>query len=131
MNLDTTAEVETVLFKMGRETPTWRKMELMKDMNRAVCQLAFVGLRRRHPDASEEQLQRRLADILLGEELAATVYGLITVQKDFILYSLPYHTKHVKYGAYVQERFVLGFGFGPGRMVSSAARSVQQYLSGR
>jgi len=75
--MDTTAEAEAVLFKLWRETPGWRKWELMEDLNRTVRQLALVGLCERHPDASEEELKRRLADILLGEELALQVYGPI------------------------------------------------------
>ena len=75
--MDTSPEAEAVLFKLWRETPGWRKLELMEDMNRTVRQLALVGLKRRHPDASEEELRRRLADILLGEELAFQVYGPI------------------------------------------------------
>lgn len=34
-----------------------------------------AGLRRRYPDASEHEIRRRLADLLLGEELAKRVYG--------------------------------------------------------
>jgi hypothetical protein len=77
MNMDTSPEAEELLFSLWRETPAWRKLELMEDMNRTVRQLALVGLRRRHPNASQEELRRRLADILLGEGLAAKVYGPI------------------------------------------------------
>jgi len=34
-------------------------------------------LRSRHPEASEKELHRRLADLLLGEDLALKVYGEI------------------------------------------------------
>ena len=37
--------------------------------------LALNGLHQRHPHASPEELRRRLADIRLGPELAARVYG--------------------------------------------------------
>lgn len=77
MNMDTSPEAEAILFKLWRETPTWRKLELMEDMNRTARHLTLIGLRRRHPNASPEVLKRRLADILLGEELAAKVYGPI------------------------------------------------------
>jgi hypothetical protein len=77
MNMDTSPEAEEVLFKLWRETPGWRKLELMEDMNRTARQLAMIGLRRRHPNASPEELERRLADMLLGEEMAAKVYGSI------------------------------------------------------
>jgi len=40
-----------------------------------VCTLALSGLRQRHPQASEDELRRHLADLWLGPELAARVYG--------------------------------------------------------
>lgn len=75
MNRDTTAEVDALLFQMCRETPGWRKLELLSEMNQAARQLALAGLRRRHPNASTSELQRLLADLLLGTELAAQVFG--------------------------------------------------------
>lgn len=77
MNLDTSPEAEAVLFRLWREAPAWRKLEMMEDLNRTARQLALVGLRRRFPEASPTELQRRLAAMLLGEELAARVYGPI------------------------------------------------------
>ena len=47
----------------------------MEDINRTARLLALVGLRRRYPDDLPEQLRRRLADLLLGPELAAKAYG--------------------------------------------------------
>jgi len=75
MTLDTTPEAEAVLFRLWRETPAWRKWELMEDLNRTARALALAGLRRRYPDAGPDELRRRLADLLLGPELAAEVYG--------------------------------------------------------
>jgi len=75
MNQDTSPEAETILFKLWREAPAWRKLEMMEDLNRTARQLALVGLRRRFPAASSEELQWRLAVMLLGEELATRVYG--------------------------------------------------------
>jgi hypothetical protein len=79
MNLDTTPEAEAILFKLWRETPAWRKLEMMEHLNRMARQLALAGLRRRHPDAGPEELHRLLADMILGSELAAQVYGPIPV----------------------------------------------------
>lgn len=44
-------------------------------MRRTVCDLAMSGLRERYPDASANELRRRLADIVLGKELALRAYG--------------------------------------------------------
>lgn len=75
MNADTTPEAEAILLKLWRETPGWRKLEMMESLNRSARQLALAGLKHRHPTASEEELKRRLAALLLGEELATQVYG--------------------------------------------------------
>ena len=75
MNSDTTPEAEVVLVRLWRETPGWRKWELMEDMNRTARALALAGLRQRYPDAGLEELRRRLADLLLGPELAALAFG--------------------------------------------------------
>ena len=75
MNWDTSPEAEIVLFKLWREAPAWRKLEMMEGLNRTARQLALMGLRRRFPTASSDELRRRLATITLGEELAARVYN--------------------------------------------------------
>ncbi|MCO5191227.1 MAG: hypothetical protein M9918_23945 [Anaerolineae bacterium] len=72
---DTASAAEAVLFKLLAETPTWRKFELLDDLNRSARILAMAGLRRRHPNASESELRRRLADLMLGAELAEHLYG--------------------------------------------------------
>jgi hypothetical protein len=72
---DTPPETERVLFAMLREMPPWRKLEMVAQLNQMVRELALVGLRERHPQASPEELRRRLADIVLGPELAENAYG--------------------------------------------------------
>lgn len=78
MNWDTTPEADAVLFKLWRETPAWRKLEMMEGLNQTARQMALIGLRRRFPDATPEELKRRLAVIILGEALATRVYGPIS-----------------------------------------------------
>jgi hypothetical protein len=39
-----------------------------------VRTLALAGLRQRYPDESPEQRRRRLADLILGPDLARRVY---------------------------------------------------------
>ena len=72
---DTSQATERVLFDLAREAPAWRKVELMGVMYRTVCDLALSGLRNRYPHSSENELRRRLADLLLGTELALRAYG--------------------------------------------------------
>lgn len=72
---DTSPDVERIQIEHLRRMPTWRKLELMAQMSETVRALALAGLRQRHPDDSEAQRRRRLADLLLGEALAARAYG--------------------------------------------------------
>ena len=67
-------EAEAVQFRIWRDMPPWRKLELVGELNEMVRDLALVGLRQRYLLASPEELKRRLADLVLGEELAARVY---------------------------------------------------------
>ena len=72
---DTHPEIERLQIERLRQMPAWRKMALVGEMNRTVRTLALAGLRQRHPDDSPAQRRRRLADLLLGPELAVRVYG--------------------------------------------------------
>ena len=72
---DTSPRIEQIQIERLRHMPVWRKLALVGEMNRAVRDLALAGLRQRHPDDSPAQRRRRLAALLLGEELAARVYG--------------------------------------------------------
>lgn len=73
--LDTRPEAEAVLIRLLREAPAWRKQEMVDQLYQSVKLLALVGLRQRLPHDDEACLHRRLADLLLGEELALKVYG--------------------------------------------------------
>ena len=72
---DTVPEVEAVRIEGLREMPVWRKVELMGAMHRTVRSLLLAGLARSYPGDTPLQLRRRLADRILGPELAARVYG--------------------------------------------------------
>lgn len=75
---DTSPEAERVQIELLRRAPPWRKLEMVGQLNEMVRTLALSGLRQRYPDASPEELRRRLADLLLGPELATRVYGPLT-----------------------------------------------------
>lgn len=75
MDMDTRPAAKRVQMELLRQAPAWRKLELVGQLNQTVKTLAFNGLRGRHPDATPEELRRRLADLLLGRELARQVYG--------------------------------------------------------
>jgi hypothetical protein len=72
---DTRPEAEDLLIELLRRQPAWQKLRRMNQLNTRLRTLALSGLRQRHPNASDAELHRRLADLLLGPELAAQVYG--------------------------------------------------------
>jgi hypothetical protein len=75
LSADTSPHIEQMQIERLRQTPTWRKLALVGEMNRTVRDLALAGLRQRHPHDTPAQRRRRLAGLLLGPELAARVYG--------------------------------------------------------
>lgn len=72
---DISPEIEALQLKLLRQASPARKLELLAQMNATVRALALSGLRTRHPDDPPEIIQRRLADLILGAELASKVYG--------------------------------------------------------
>ena len=78
---DTHPEAEAVLIRLLRDAPPWRKLEMVDQLIQSVKLLALSGLRQRYPKDSEDSLRRRIADLLLGEELALKVYGSVPGEK--------------------------------------------------
>jgi hypothetical protein len=74
---DTHPKIEALQIQLWREASPTRKMEMVAQLNATVRTLALAGLRSRFPKAGETELRHRLADLLLGEELARKVYGEI------------------------------------------------------
>lgn len=72
---DTSADTETVMLEIYRKMPAWRRLELLDEACALSIELARAGLRRRYPDASEAAIERLLKDLMLGEDLAAVIYG--------------------------------------------------------
>jgi hypothetical protein len=79
---DTHPKIEEVQLQLLRQAPPWRKADMLGQMYETVKQLAYQGLRKRHPGLSDIELQRRLADLLLGDDLAQQVYGPLVLEKD-------------------------------------------------
>jgi hypothetical protein len=75
---DTHPAAEAVLIRLLRNAPPWRKLEMVDQLNQSVKLLALTGLRQRFPQDDEKRLRRRLADLLLGEELAIRAYGPVS-----------------------------------------------------
>ena len=47
---------------------------MVDSLNETVKALAISGIKQRHPEATKEQIQRMLAELMLGAELARKVY---------------------------------------------------------
>jgi hypothetical protein len=72
---DTHPKMEALQIRLLRSASPARKMEMLAGLNASAKALALSGLRLRYPQASESELRRRLAGLLLGEDLARKVYG--------------------------------------------------------
>jgi hypothetical protein len=77
---DTHPEIERLQIELLRQLPPWRKFQMAADMYATMKTLALIGLRERHPKATEEELRRQLTELLLGPELATWVYNKIALE---------------------------------------------------
>lgn len=75
LSTDTHPKMEALQIQLWRQASPTRKMNMLAQLNASVQVLALAGLRSRYPQASQAMLRRKLADLLLGEELACKVYG--------------------------------------------------------
>jgi len=72
---DTNPKMETLQIQLLRQATSAQKLHILGELNASARMLAIIGLRSQYPHASESDIQRRLAGLLLGEELARKVYG--------------------------------------------------------
>jgi hypothetical protein len=75
LSRDTDPEIEAMQVARFRQMSTQRKLELMVELTETAREFALAGLRRRYPHDTPAQRRRRLADLLLGSELAERAYG--------------------------------------------------------
>ena len=72
---DTAPDAERLLIELARATPVWRKFEQVAETTATCREFAMIGLRKRYPQATEEDLQRRMAALVLDRETVIRVYG--------------------------------------------------------
>ncbi len=75
LSADTHPKMEALQIALWRQASPTRKMNMLAQLNASVRLLARTGLRSRYPNAGEAELRHRLADLLLGADLARKVYG--------------------------------------------------------
>lgn len=72
---DTSVEAEQFLIEGLRAAGPQRRLDMARDASRAIRQLAWNGLRFRHPQADEAELRRRYVVLTLGEDAAVQLFG--------------------------------------------------------
>ena len=78
---DTHPKMEALQIQLWRQASPTRKMNMLAQLNKSAQMLATMELRAQYPQASEAEIRRRLAGLLLGEETARKVYGEISHAK--------------------------------------------------
>ena len=73
--LDTDPETERLLIELSRDTPIWKQFRQVGALNRMTRAFAMAGIRQRYPEATEEEVQRRLAAVLFDRETVIKVFG--------------------------------------------------------
>ena len=71
---DTHPKMEALQIQIIRRMPAWKKLAIVDGLNETVKTLAISGIQQRHPNATPAQIQRMLAEQILGMELAGKVY---------------------------------------------------------
>ena len=72
---DTDEEAERVMIEMARRMPSSKKMDMVWSLSDSCRQLALAGLRKRYPNATDEEMHCRLAALLFDRETVMAVYG--------------------------------------------------------
>jgi hypothetical protein len=75
LSSDTSPEAQRVLFELLRNAPPGRKIRLTFDLIQTLRQFVLSDLRRRFPQANEDELRRRLIARLLPREDVISAYG--------------------------------------------------------
>lgn len=63
------------MFKLMRGIPVWKRLALTCELIQATRRLMLADLRRRFPQARDEELQRRLIVRLLTRDEVRSAYG--------------------------------------------------------
>ncbi|CAB4555883.1 MAG: hypothetical protein F2534_07220 [Actinobacteria bacterium] len=75
LSTDTSTDVAQLLVERWRSMTPIDKFRAVDAANRSVDLLAAVGVRQRHPGASDEEVRRRVVALRIGRELSIAAYG--------------------------------------------------------
>lgn len=71
---DTHPKMEALHIQLLRQASPTQKMNMLAQLNASARMLALTGLRAQYPQASEAELRRKLAALLLGEKVARKLF---------------------------------------------------------
>lgn len=74
LSLDTSPEAERTQIDLWRRMSARQRAGAVSQTSNSVRELAFAGIRRRYPAASESECRKRYAILTLGPTLAASAY---------------------------------------------------------
>jgi hypothetical protein len=72
---DTHPKIEQMQIELWQQASPTRKMHMLAQLNASARLLALAGLRSRYPKATEIELRRRLADLILGKNWLVRFMG--------------------------------------------------------
>lgn len=72
---DTHPKIEAMMIERYRQMSPAEKFEMMCGLNAAVRQLAYAGIKQRHPNADSDELNKRYAALVLDRETMIRVYN--------------------------------------------------------
>jgi hypothetical protein len=72
---DTHPDVEARLIEGFRQMTIARKLEIVTQLTQTLQMLAIADVRRRYPDAEDDEVALRVASRWLGPELMLRVFG--------------------------------------------------------
>lgn len=78
LSSDTHPTMEALQIQLWRQANPTQKMDMLAQLISAARLMAMTGLRSQYPQADEAELHRKLAALILGEDLAEKVYGAVT-----------------------------------------------------
>jgi hypothetical protein len=79
MHADTAPWAEKMIMERLRTMTPAQKLARATDLTLGAMKLAEAGLRSRYPNAGDEEIRRRMADLTLGPDLAKKWLGPIKV----------------------------------------------------
>jgi hypothetical protein len=78
---DTSPDVERVHLRLLREAGPVRRAAIALDLSAAAIEATRQGLRRRHPELSEEEIGLRFVALCYGQDLADRVRAYLDARK--------------------------------------------------